>query len=76
MVRNLVRDGFVVSKKDKKDSRVSILSITKDASQIMQEVFPKHAKNLKDFLSVLSDEELKVLHSLLNKIYQEKKEKR
>jgi MarR family 2-MHQ and catechol resistance regulon transcriptional repressor len=76
VVRNLVRDGFVVSKKDKKDSRVSILSITKDASQIMQEIFPKHAKNLKDFLSVLSDEELKVLHNLLNKIYQEKKEKR
>lgn len=73
VVKNLKRDGFIESNKDKNDSRASILSITKKGILVMQEVFPNHAKNLNDFLDVLDDSELETLHGLLNKIYNKKR---
>ena len=72
VVKNLKRDGLIVSKKDLNDNRSSILSITPQGIAIMQEIFPNHAKNLSEFLDVLDDYELKTLYDLLNKIYKEK----
>lgn len=74
VVKNLKRDSFVESKKDPKDNRAFILSITPKGVKIMEEIFPKHAKNLNDFLDVLDDVELNTLYDLLNKIYKEKKD--
>lgn len=74
VIKNLLRDGFISSKKDPKDNRASILSITQKSSLIMQEIFPIHAENLNDFLSILDDKELDTLYDLLNKIYNKKKD--
>ncbi|QKF76260.1 MarR family winged helix-turn-helix transcriptional regulator [Arcobacter defluvii] len=69
VVRNLKRDGWITSIKDPNDSRASILSITQKGKDIIEEVFPNHAKNLNKALEVLSDEELDTLYDLLNKVY-------
>lgn len=69
VVKNLIRDGWITSFKDPNDSRISILSITPKGKEIIEQVFPNHAKNLENAMSVLSDEELDTLYDLLNKIY-------
>lgn len=69
VVKNLKRDGWITSIKDPNDSRASILSITQKGKDIIEEVFPNHAKNLNKALEVLSDEELDTLYDLLNKVY-------
>lgn len=69
VVKNLKRDEWITSIKDPNDSRASILSITQKGKDVIEEVFPNHAKNLTQSLEVLSDEELNSLYDLLNKVY-------
>lgn len=69
VVRNLKRDGWISSIKDPSDSRASILTLTQKGKEVIEKVFPNHAKNLNDSLDVLSDEELDTLYELLNKVY-------
>lgn len=69
VVRNLKRDGWITTISDPEDKRASILTITKKGIEVIEKVFPNHAKNLKKSLEVLSDEELDTLYELLNKIY-------
>ena len=69
VVKNLKRDEWITSIKDPNDSRASILSITQKGKDVIEEVFPNHAKNLAHALEVLSDEELNTLYDLLNKVY-------
>lgn len=69
VIRNLKRDGWITSIKDPNDNRASILTITQKGTQIIEEVFPNHANNLKEFFEVLDDKELDTLYDLLNKVY-------
>lgn len=71
VVRNLKRDGWITTISDPEDKRASILTITKKGIEVIEKVFPNHAKNLKKSLEVLSDEELDTLYELLNKVYKE-----
>ena len=43
--------------------------INQKGKDVIEEVFPNHAKNLTHSLEVLSDEELNSLYDLLNKVY-------
>jgi len=69
VVRNLKRDGWITTISDPEDKRASILTITNKGIEVIEKVFPNHAKNLKKSLEVLSDEELDTLYELLNKVY-------
>lgn len=69
VVRNLKRDGWITTISDPEDKRASILTITKKGIEVIEKVFPNHAKNLKKSLEVLSDQELDTLYELLNKVY-------
>ncbi|MFW3382983.1 MarR family winged helix-turn-helix transcriptional regulator [Aliarcobacter butzleri] len=69
VVKNLKRDNWITSVKDPNDNRASILSITQKGKEIIEEVFPNHAKNLTKAMEVLNDEELDTLCGLLNKVY-------
>ncbi|WP_323594531.1 MarR family winged helix-turn-helix transcriptional regulator [Aliarcobacter butzleri] len=69
VVKNLKRDNWITSVKDPNDNRASILSITQKGKEIIEEVFPNHAKNLTKAMEVLNDEELDTLYRLLNKVY-------
>lgn len=70
VIRNLKRDGLITAIKLPEDKRNSILTLTKEGKMLIEKVFPDHAKKLYDSLSVLSDEELDNLYTLLNKVYQ------
>ncbi|WP_323658048.1 MarR family winged helix-turn-helix transcriptional regulator [Aliarcobacter butzleri] len=69
VVKNLKRDNWITSVKDPNDNRASILSITQKGKDIIEEVFPNHAKNLTKAMEILNDEELDILYGLLNKVY-------
>ncbi|WP_419763626.1 MAG: MarR family winged helix-turn-helix transcriptional regulator [Arcobacter sp.] len=69
VVKNLKRDRWITSIKDPNDNRASILTITQKGKDVIEKVFPNHAKNLYNALEVLNDEELYTLYSLLDKVY-------
>ncbi|MBT8344298.1 MAG: MarR family transcriptional regulator [Sulfurovum sp.] len=69
VVRNLKRDGLVDSIPDPKDKRSSILSITKKGKEIIEKLFPDHAKNLDSYFEVLNDDEMESLFNLLRKLH-------
>jgi MarR family 2-MHQ and catechol resistance regulon transcriptional repressor len=68
VVKNLKRDGLIVSLQDENDKRASILSITQKGQTIIEKVFPQHAKNFETYFNVLNNEELETLYTLLNKL--------
>lgn len=69
VVRNLKRDGFVNSVSDSRDKRSSILSITQKGKDIVEQLFPEHAKNLQSYFEVLNDDEMESLFNLLRKLH-------
>lgn len=68
VVKNLKRDGLIVSLQDENDKRASILTITQKGQAIIEKVFPQHAKNFEAYFNVLNNEELETLYTLLNKL--------
>jgi MarR family 2-MHQ and catechol resistance regulon transcriptional repressor len=69
VVRNLKRDSWINTISDPLDKRASILTITTKGIEVIEKVFPNHAKKLNKSLDVLSDKELDTLYSLLDKVY-------
>ncbi|PHO08785.1 MarR family transcriptional regulator [Malaciobacter canalis] len=69
VIKNLKRDGWIASIPDENDKRASILTLTNKGQEVIEEVFPLHAKNLYNWMEVLNDEELDTLYELLNKLY-------
>lgn len=69
VVRNLKRDGFIRSIPDEKDKRSSIISITQKGRDVMEQLFPCHAKNFEKYFEELDDEEMETLFTLLRKLY-------
>jgi len=68
VVKNLKRDGLIVSLQDESDKRASILSITQKGKDIIEKLFPQHAKNFEEYFKVLDKEELETLYTLLKKV--------
>lgn len=73
VIKNLKRDGWISAIKDPNDNRSSILTLSKKGKEIIESVFPQHAKNTHKTLEVLSDDELDTLYELLDKVYQANK---
>ena len=68
VVKNLKRDGWIDSITHEKDKRSSILCITQKGKEIIENLFPCHAKNFEEYFDVLSDDEVDTLFSLLRKL--------
>lgn len=68
VVKNLKRDGLIVSLQDENDRRASILSITQKGKDIIEKLFPQHAKNFEEYFKVLDKQELETLYTLLKKV--------
>jgi MarR family transcriptional regulator, 2-MHQ and catechol-resistance regulon repressor len=68
VVKNLKRDGWIHSIEDPKDKRAILLSISLKGKEIIESIFPQHARNLTDNFQVLNDEELVLLYDLLRKL--------
>ena len=68
VVRNLKRDDYISSYIDSKDQRASILSITQKGKDVIEKLFPGHAKNFEEYFKVLNDDELETLFKILRKL--------
>ncbi len=68
VVKNLKKDGFIHTIKDESDKRASILSITLKGKEIIEELFPDHAKNIEEYFSVFSKNEKEIMFSFLRKL--------
>lgn len=68
VVKNLKRDSYIESIKDENDKRASILSITQKGKDIIEKVFPNHAKNFEKYFEVLNEEEISTLYTILRKL--------
>jgi MarR family 2-MHQ and catechol resistance regulon transcriptional repressor len=69
VVKNLCKDELILSKKCDKDKRTSFLSITSKGKNVIEEMFPDHAKNFKVYFEVLTYEEKKTMFRLLRKLH-------
>lgn len=68
VVRNLKRDGFISVIPHAKDKRTSILSLTPKGKDVIEKLFPDHAKNLESYFEVLNENEMDTLFNLLRKL--------
>lgn len=62
VIKNLKRDGWITSIASPEDKRANILSITQKGKDKINSMFPKHAQNIYDYMSVLDDKELSTLY--------------
>ena len=69
VIRNLKRDGYITSLTDPDDKRASILSLTDKGKELIEKLFPIHAKNFEGYFEALSDEETDTLFALLRKLH-------
>lgn len=67
VIKNLEKEGLVKKIIDPEDKRVAIISITDRGRKIIEDIFPKHIKNISRIFSVLTDEEKIMLKSILKK---------
>lgn len=68
VIENLVKENLVKRCIDSKDKRVNLISITKEGTALIEEIFPKHLENINDVFSVLTTDEKKNLINLLKKL--------
>ena len=69
VVKNLKRDGYLETTPDDKDKRTSIVSISQKGKELIEKLFPNHAKNFEEYCKVLDDEETDTLFKILRKLH-------
>ncbi len=65
VIKNLLKEGFVVKQVSPADSRVAIISITDLGSQKMEAIFPEYLEDLHNFLKNVPDDEKDALTKTL-----------
>jgi MarR family 2-MHQ and catechol resistance regulon transcriptional repressor len=68
VVKNLKRDGWIYTVKDDNDKRSTLLSISPRGTEVIENIFPTHAKNLTSDFKILDDNELETLYTLTRKL--------
>lgn len=68
VVDKLEEKGCVTRIRNQQDKRIINASLTEHGRHIMDEIFPKHAETIQSTFSILTDEELVTLQSVLKKI--------
>lgn len=68
VIDNLVKKGLVVRRPCPDDRRKTYISLTPEGKDLIEDIFPRHAREITSFFSVLSEEEQKVLGSLCKKL--------
>lgn len=79
IVNNLVKMNYVKRCSDENDRRICIISLTDEGRALINKLAPKNEEMIKDYMSVLTEEEKKNLLYLMKKlggkIYEEKNTK-
>ena len=64
----LEKKGYVRRVHDQVDRRVTNIELTEDGKEYFEGIFPQHTRQISEIFSVLKDEELEELMSLLKKL--------
>lgn len=68
VVDRLEEKNYVDRIADKFDRRVTFCELTDEGKQLMDDVFPKHAKKIAELFEECTEEEIKILQSTLKKV--------
>lgn len=68
VIDQLVKKGHAKRELCQADKRVTYVEITEEGKELMDDVFPKHAKRIEKHFEQLTEEELVQLKTLLRKV--------
>ena len=67
VIKNLEKDGYIQRHFDPTDKRAAVISITGKGVQLIEQMLPKHIKNINQIFDVLTDDEKLTLKTILKK---------
>lgn len=73
MSKKLEKEGYLVIKNDKNDSRKKNVSVTLISKNLKEEVVDEETRFYNECLKVLNEEEINTLDILITKVYKESK---
>jgi MarR family 2-MHQ and catechol resistance regulon transcriptional repressor len=68
LIDRMEQNNWVYRVHCKDDRRVWLIKLTEEGKRLKEELIPRHQKNIEERMGVLSQEELKTLKSLLDKL--------
>lgn len=67
VIRNMIRDGYIIKVPDEQDKRACLISLTDVGREIIEAILPEHYDNIGRIFSILSLEEQEHLNTILKK---------
>lgn len=68
IINNLVKMNYVRRLSDEKDRRISIISLTDEGRALIHKIAPQNVEMIKEYMSVLTEEEQDHLYYLMKKL--------
>ncbi|KAF0092553.1 MAG: MarR family transcriptional regulator [Fusobacteria bacterium] len=68
VIKNLEKEKHITKKENPEDKRATLIRITEKGNKLIENIFPKHIKDLEDCFSTLSSEEKENIIKLLKKL--------
>lgn len=68
VIENLIKKNYIVKVKDKTDKRYHIVYLTDQGKTLMDDIYPKHVKQLRTVINILNSDEEAKLQSILKKL--------
>lgn len=69
VVKNLAKRGLITTRKDDRDKRTVILTITDTGTDLIARMFPEHARRIDSYMGGLDRDEQQTLRQLLRKLH-------
>lgn len=67
VIRNMIRDGYIIKIPDCRDKRASLIHLTDFGRQTIEAILPEHYENIGCIFDVLTLEEQETLNTILKK---------
>lgn len=71
LIDRMIESKWVYREHSDEDRRIWLVKLTDEGKKLKYSLIPKHQKNIQDMMSVLDEQELVVLKSLLKKLMDE-----
>ena len=68
VIDQLEKKNFIERKVNESDRRVTLVSLTKEGQEKMEDIFPQHSEVIQELFKDLSEDEINVLSESLKKI--------
>lgn len=71
VIKNMIRDGLITRKSCPNDKRASLISLTPEGKEFIEQILPEHYERVGQIFSILTEEERKTLATILKKFKDE-----